>query len=134
MTTPNYNQWSHVGKLSIVPLLELNGITMRLFGDITRENLSAFNEIVQGNAQHLHDVSHAKGLEDAMALQSRYMSKMGPRMFEHAQNILDTMLDSANQYQHWFESGMKQVQREGKAAVEKIKDVTHRAAEKHSHS
>lgn len=125
MATPNYHQWSQVNKLSLGPLMELNGITLRLLGDLTRENLTALNEVIQGNAQHLHDVSHAKGLEEAMSLQSRYVSKMGPRMFEHAQNVLDTMLDSANEYQHWLEKGIKQYQQEGKAAIEKIKDATH---------
>lgn len=133
MTTPHSEQWSQVNKLSIAPIMEFNGITVRLLGEMTRENLSVLNEILQGNAQHLHDVSHAKGLEEAMGLQSRYISRMGPRMFEHAQHILDTMLDSANQYQHWFEKGMKKYQQEGKAVVEKMKDATHQATH-HRHS
>ena len=132
MTIPSHEQLTHFNKLSLRPLIELNGITTRMYGEITRENLNALNEIFQGNTQHAHDISHAKGLEEIISVNSKYASKMAPRMFEHAQHVLDTLLESANQYQSWFESYVKLYQHEGKAVVEKIQQATRSASAAHS--
>lgn len=108
MATSIFEQWSQAGKFSLEPMLEFSQIAMRLCGDISKENMKAFNELMQNNTEQLQSLCQAKGLEDVMAIQSRWAAKTGPQFYQHAQHVLDRMLESASECSKLVEKGMHQ--------------------------
>ncbi|MFI4937591.1 MAG: phasin family protein [Candidatus Berkiellales bacterium] len=120
MPSTYFDQWSQSNKNTLAPLLELNGIATKMCGEIIRENLKTMNEIMQTGAEGMQEISHANGLPAVFSANSRCVAKLAPKMMEHTQHVLDTMMEGANAYQKWLEKGVEQFQEQGKAMTEKM--------------
>lgn len=133
MSSTYHEQWSQNSKLAFAPILELGGITSNMCSELARHNLRMMNEMMQASAEQMQNLSRAKGLEEALRINSQYTAKIAPQMLHNAQYVLDTMLDSANQYQQWFEKSTEQFQKQGKEVVEKVKEHVQSCGQTYGH-
>lgn len=123
MPTSIYDQWSQTNKASLAPLIEFNGITTQLCGDLFRENLKVANDLMQINAECVQHLSHTKGLEEVMSELARFPAKLAPQMVSHAQTVFDMLLDSGNKYREWFEKGVEHFQKQQEKSVTDMKSM-----------
>lgn len=126
MATSPFNPWTQANKFDLEPLTELNGITSMLYGEMIRQNMKTVNEYMQCYAEHLQGLSHAKGIDDVMILQSRWVSKTSSQLFQHSQKMLDILLASSTEYSNWFKKSSQQIATESKAMQEKIMPIKKR--------
>jgi phasin family protein len=130
---PNYfEQWPKAKNFSLEPIMELNGITTKLCSEIAKENFQAMNEWMQSMTEHTQNLSRVKGIEEFMELQSRFASKTTPQICQHAQHVLDTMMESASEYNKWFEKGFSEFSKESKVMQEKVHEKFKQAQGHHS--
>ncbi|MBN9286656.1 MAG: hypothetical protein BGO43_10880 [Gammaproteobacteria bacterium 39-13] len=101
------------GKSMIEPMMAFNQVTARLYTDITRENIKAMTEFMHLQTEHMQRLGHMRKMEDVLNLQAEWMEKMAP-LGEHAQHIMDLMLQGAEDYSRCFEKGLQQATKESK--------------------
>lgn len=87
-------------------LIEMNGITSRLYSELARQNLKVMNELVQYGVEEMQGLSQARGLDEILSVLSQGAAKASPTVFQHAQRVLDTLLTSASDYNRLFEENM----------------------------
>lgn len=121
-----FDQWSQTQKLSFSPLLELNSITTRLCGKLLQQNLKAMNSLAQSGQEQLQTLSGVKGVNEALQCQSQWIADTVPQAFDHAEKLLNTVLDSATEYRDWFEGNMETMKRQSQAMSEKVRHQTER--------
>lgn len=109
--------------VNIEPMIEFNGITTRLYSEIARENLKMMNELMQCGVEQLQGLSHARGLEEVLSIHSKTMAKAAPQLFQHTQQILDTLVESAGEYSRIFEKGIQKASQTQEKYVRDIKDI-----------
>lgn len=119
MASPMFDQWSQTHKISLAPILELSNITTRLCGTICRQNLDALNRLAQNGQEQLQGLSQAKGLEGLMQTQAKLVASTTPLMFQHAEELLNTFIDSATEYQTWLESSIQSMNQQNRNFAEK---------------
>lgn len=102
----------------IEPFVAFNGITAALYGDIAHQNLKMVNKIMHSQVDHFQNLTKATRPEDIVKVHTEWVATMAPSYCEHAQGILDTVLQSAQDYNKWFEQGFSQVSRESKNSQE----------------
>lgn len=113
MTAPFTDHLPHVGKSMIEPFLAINQITARLCTDIAQENIKTMTKLIQLQSEYMQRLGQVKKMEDTLNLQAEWMEKMAP-LGEHAQHIVDIMLQSAEDYSRCFEKGLQQASKESK--------------------
>ncbi len=112
MATSIFEQWPQTGKLSLEPMFEFGNITMRLCGDITRENMKAFSELLQTNTEQMQNLSQVKGMDDVFSAQARWAAKTTPQVYQHMQHIMDMILESTSECSKLLEKGIQQCAKE----------------------
>ena len=103
--------------------MEINAISMRVCGELAKENMEAMSELMQSYSEQMQDLSHAKGLDDVARLQARWASKTAPQFYQRAQRMLETMMEGATEYQKCFEKNTNKV-------TSKVKDEFKKTQEK----
>lgn len=111
-----FDQWTQSQRVSLAPFLELNSITTRLCGELTRQNLKVINSLAQASQDQLQALASARGVNDVLQCQSQWMEEAVPQALGHAEQWLDTMLESASEYRDWFETNMEAMKQQGRAA------------------
>lgn len=119
MASTMFDQWSQTHKVSLAPILELSNITTRLCGTICRQNLDVMNRLAQSNQEQLQGLSQAKSIDGLVQSQAKLLASTTPLMIQHAEEILNTVMDSASEYQNWFESSVESINQQNKAFAEK---------------
>lgn len=119
MASSIFDQWSQTHKVSLAPIFELNDITTRLCGTICRQNLEVMNRIAQSSQEQLQGLAQVKSIDGAVQSQTRWFAVATPQMFQHAEEVLNTLMDSATEYQTWFESNLQLMNQERKAYTER---------------
>lgn len=84
-------------------LLAFNDLAARWGTEMLRQQFKALNDLTQVSADQIHQLSMAKGLDDVMATQSRFMAKSSPKFLGYAQDSVDFMMNGAAQYREWLE-------------------------------
>jgi len=130
---PFMEHWPQAAKMSMEPLMELNGITTRMCTDIARQNLKTMNDIMQCHAEQMQGMSHARGMEDMINAYSRWCAKVSAPLTQHTQNVLDTMLESASEYSKWWEKGLHHMSQQTKTMQEKAEKVMKHSQPQHHH-
>jgi hypothetical protein len=91
-------------------MMAFNELATQLGSGIVRQQFKALNDLTQSCADQLHQLSMAKGIDDVMATQSRFISKSSPRVIGHAQDTLDCIMDAAAQYRKLLEKSFQSQQ------------------------
>lgn len=120
MPASMYDNWSQTQKASLGPILELSNITTRLCGELMRQNLRAANEFAQSSQEQFQALSKVKDANEILRTQGQWMSEMTPHVIDHAEKLLDTVLESASEYREWYESNLETMRQQGKAISDKI--------------
>ncbi len=76
MSAPMFDQLFKSNQSFLQPMLELNHIAMRLYGDVARENLKVINELAVCHAEQLQQLSQAKRFEEVMEIQAGWAAKV----------------------------------------------------------
>jgi hypothetical protein len=87
-------------------LIEMNGITTRLYSELTRQNLRLINRVMQCGFEEMQDLTQARGFDDALKVMSQSASKISPPILEHAQSVMDALINTAGEYNRLLEEGM----------------------------
>lgn len=103
-TASIFEQFNQGHQNAMAPLFELNGIHTRVCNDMARQYLKSMQDFIQCSAESMQQLSHARGLEEVMSALSKVPAKMGPQMLENSQKMLDTMTQSATEYQEFFQN------------------------------
>ncbi len=98
-----FEQWSKKNNVMMQPMLELGSLHTRLWGDLTKQNFMLINDMIKTSAEQMQDISKVTGVNDLLDLQAKMAIKTAPNLLNHAEKMLDTMLDGATQYSEWFE-------------------------------
>lgn len=124
MPSSMFDQWSQPQKASFGPVIssitELNRITTQACAELFRQNLKAMTMLAQSSQEQLHDLSEVKGFDGALQLQKQWFEKATPQVLKHAEEVLDTVLESATEYQAWMENNMDIIKQQGKAGSDKF--------------
>lgn len=116
-----FDQWSkQSAKVSLAPILELNSITTKLCAELFKQNIQAITELAQTGQEHLQTLAKAKGLDDALQTQTKFIAESTPQALKHAEQLIDTVLGSASEYREWFEHNMETIKQEGKVISDKF--------------
>jgi hypothetical protein len=124
MPSSMFDQWSQPHRASFGPVVasitELNRITTQACGELFRQNLKAMTLLAQSSQEQLQDLSQVKGIDGALQLQKQWLEKATPQVLKHAEEVLDTVLESATEYQAWMENNMDIIRQQGKAVSDKF--------------
>lgn len=121
MSASMFDQWPQANQSFLEPLIELNNINMRIYGDVARENIKAMNDLVLCHAEQVQQLSQAKKLEEIMAIQANLITNASKPLNTYAQHMLNTMLESASIYSKWLEKGYQKAQKTQHLPQEKHK-------------
>ncbi|MBI2791592.1 MAG: phasin family protein [Gammaproteobacteria bacterium] len=130
MSASMFDQWPQANQSFLEPLIELNNINMRIYGDVARENIKAMNDLVLCHAEQVQQLSQAKKLEEVMAIQANLITNASKPLNTYAQHMLNTMLESASIYSKWLEKGYQKAQKSQALPLEKHKEQERHKAEK----
>ncbi|MFO1256985.1 MAG: phasin family protein [Gammaproteobacteria bacterium] len=83
------------------PLLKLNGIHARLGGELGKQSLAAQQDLYQSSVEQAQKLSKAKSMEDIYGVYSQWFGQSIPKLFQNAQQCLETLMESATAYQAW---------------------------------
>ena len=108
--------------MNMEPVFAFNGITTRLYSELARENIQMMTELMQCGVEQMQGLSHARGFEEVMNVQSKTMAKATPQIIEHAQHMLDAMMTSATEYSKLFEKNVGKVCQVQTKAMQEVKD------------
>ena len=105
--TAFFDKWSQTETFSPETLMQMNAISMKIWGEVAKENLQAMTDFMQNYAEQMQDLSHAKGPDDVMRAQARLASKNGPQLFQRSQRLLETLMESTTEYQKCLKKNKK---------------------------
>lgn len=83
------------------PLLKLNGIHARLGGELGKQTLAAQQDLYQSSIEQAQKLSKAKNIEDVYGVYSQWFGQSMPKLFQNAQQCLETLMEGATAYQAW---------------------------------
>lgn len=84
-------------------LFAFNELATQWGNEMLRQHFKALNDFAQVSADQMHQLSMAKGLDDVMAMQSRFLAKSSPKFLGYTQDSVDFMMNGAMQYRQWLE-------------------------------
>ncbi|MCS5710219.1 phasin family protein [Candidatus Berkiella aquae] len=100
-----YEQWrAFASSPSNEPLMSFHHLTTHLGSEIVRRQMNIMNDLMQCSAEQMHQLSHAKGMDEIVATHTRFIAKSSPKLMGHAQDTLDCFLDGATQYRKLLEN------------------------------
>ncbi len=108
MSAPMFDQLFKSNQSLLQPMLELNNIAMRLYGDVAREHIKVINELAVCHAEQLQQLSHAKRWEEMMEIQGQWAAKVSAPLNEYAQHMIDSSLEASSIYSKWMEKNIEQ--------------------------
>lgn len=120
MPTSIYDHWTQHQKASLGPLLELNNVTTRLYGELMRENLRAASEFAQSSQEQFKALSQAKDLKEIVQVQGQWISDIAPHAIKQTEKLLDMVLHFASEYRECYESNLESMRQQGKAMSDKM--------------
>ncbi|MGE3320334.1 MAG: phasin family protein [Candidatus Berkiella sp.] len=88
-------------------LLAFNDLATQWGNEMLRQQFKALNDVAQLSADQMHQLSMAKGLDDVMAIQSRFMAKSSPKFLGYMQDNVDFMMNGAAQYRKMLEKAFE---------------------------
>lgn len=88
-------------KDALDPLLKLNGIHARLSGELGKQSLAAQQDLYQSSIEQAQKLSKAKSMEDVYGVYSQWFGQSMPKLFQNAQQCLETLMETATAYQAW---------------------------------
>ncbi len=83
---------------SYEPVMLLNQMAAQVSNDLMRHQWRALNDWMQCNAEQWQQLSRARGVDELVATQSRFIAKSSPKLLGYAQDTLDCLVDAASQY------------------------------------
>lgn len=89
-----------------------NELATQLGSEMVRQQFKALNDLTQSCADQMHQLSMAKGIDDVMAAQSRFVAKSSPKLIAHTQDTLDALMNGALQYRKLLERAFQSPQAE----------------------
>ncbi len=111
-------------------------MTMRLYGDVSKEHIKMVNDLMLCHAESLQDLSQAKKWEQIMQIQGDFLAKVAIPLNEYAQHMIDATLEGNSNYSKWlednfekntqaFKENVKETVKEGKQLQEKALGKPH---------
>lgn len=107
MSASIYDQLLKSNQPLLQPMLELNNIAIRMYGDVAREHVKVINELALCHAQQLQELSHAKKWEEMMEIQAQWAAKVTEPLNEYAQHMIDSTLEGCANYSKWLEKNIE---------------------------
>lgn len=77
---------------------EFNRVATEVSNNLMRHQWRALNDLMQCSTEQWQQLSRARGMEEIIASQSRFIAKTSPKLLSYAQDTLDCLNDAASQY------------------------------------
>ena len=88
MFNPNFTDWSAWGKDLCGPGIELQNFMNRIFGKITKENISTSSSNLAANVQYAQDLEKSNTIDKMLKTNLNYISACNADLVQHSQKML----------------------------------------------
>ncbi len=130
MPASMYDQLLNPPSAFLAPLLALNEMTMRLYGEVSKEQIRVINELLLCHAEQLQELSQAKKVEQMVQIQGEFMAKAAGPLNAYAQHMIDALLEGNAGYAKWLEESIKQNTQAFKETIKEGKQLQEKAMAK----
>jgi phasin family protein len=106
MANEMLKQWAELNKTTMQAMKELGEINTKVMTRLTEQQMEVVGLYMDGGTKQLEGLSEAKGVQDAVASQSKLFSEMNEKLVENARKTMDILADTKAELAAWAEKGM----------------------------
>ena len=88
---------------------ELEAINTKLFEKLTQKNMDLFNSTIEANNKFVALFGEARGVQDLVTEQIKVTGEYNGKVITTIKEAARVVADSKDDYQAWFEGGIKAV-------------------------
>jgi phasin family protein len=115
-----FSQFTDANKNFLNPLNQLSSLNTKVAESLTRQQISAANELIGLGVKHAQTLASTKKIEDVVGLNTAFLSEAGNKYAECVSQLFETALKVSGEYTKLFEEGFRgvsaEVVRKSKAA------------------
>ena len=112
-----FEQMGDYSKNSTQPFVEASHLLQKSFERFAKQQMGFISDVVNSSIKPLQSLSGTKKVEDVISIQTNIASEATARCVEFAQQNLDSMIQTSNEFSKLFENNFKAIaEQQAKAA------------------
>lgn len=109
MENKYFGQFGTFGTVAMESAKELETINTKVIEQLAQKNMDLFNSAIEMNNKFVSLFGEAKGVQDLLTEQLKLTSEYNGKVIATMKEAAEIVVDSKDDYQSWFEGGLKTV-------------------------
>jgi phasin family protein len=109
MDNPFLENFEKLGKAALDSAKELRAINTKVYGRFAETQRDLLNEVVELSTDFLSTTTEIRNVQDLLGTQIKFVAACNAKLLAVARETADIVVATRNDYQTWFEKGLKVV-------------------------